>query len=427
LFVSQLARKHPVPFFQFLDICARSGQLHLNMFDEPHMAQLLVNGSSRIGTKGLAEPLSSPAATAALGSAMCSIMKLVTAGITAQAAAPPAAQAAGPDEGAVSSIAKVALFSPLQVLPLLQQLSSALKAAVRHALQAPDTAIAAMPSAAAGSSSRGEQVRASAVFLWVLLHQRLLALHEAAAGFPGATASGLVSTAAAASTAIADATAVVCDDNDMQELMLGVSDVLSDTAFLAECLQQEDTTAAQGYISGTSQPSTSLSPAAETDAQGSSSSSNQAVRWQYLLRLHESRKLAAAMAAVRTKWSPAAVQAAFGAGAAAQAAGGAPAAAQQAGAAVSRREQFSKQIRQLQPLYDDLLGFCRTLAAVAPLPVVCNNAGCVALHDVSEAAAARFVCSGCRYCSAACQAAGWRSHNKACRRMAVCGMRVEGR
>jgi hypothetical protein len=35
---------------------------------------------------------------------------------------------------------------------------------------------------------------------------------------------------------------------------------------------------------------------------------------------------------------------------------------------------------------------------------------------VSEAAAAHYVCAGCgcRYCGAACQAAGWRSRKKAC-------------
>uniref|UniRef100_A0A383VGX0 Uncharacterized protein n=1 Tax=Tetradesmus obliquus TaxID=3088 RepID=A0A383VGX0_TETOB len=51
LFTSQLAREHPVPFFQFLDICARSEQLdELSMLPLLHLFQ---NGSSRIGTKGL--------------------------------------------------------------------------------------------------------------------------------------------------------------------------------------------------------------------------------------------------------------------------------------------------------------------------------------------------------------------------------------
>jgi hypothetical protein len=88
----------------------------------------------------------------------------------------------------------------------------------------------------------------------------------------------------------------------------------------------------------------------------------------------------------------------------------------------------SGQLQQMLQLYLDSLGFCRTLTAVVPLPVVCNNPGCAELRGVSEAAAARYVCAGCgcRYCSAACQAAGWRSHKKVCRRMAACVMRVEG-
>jgi hypothetical protein len=76
-----------------------------------------------------------------------------------------------------------------------------------------------------------------------------------------------------------------------------------------------------------------------------------------------------------------------------------------------------------------MLAVCRTLVALAPLPVVCNNPGCGELSGVSEAAAARYVCAGCgcRYCSAACQAAGWRGHKKACRRMAAYGVRVDGK
>jgi hypothetical protein len=85
-----------------------------------------------------------------------------------------------------------------------------------------------------------------------------------------------------------------------------------------------------------------------------------------------------------------------------------------------------RELLQRQQIYRDALVFCRTLVAVAPLPVVCNNPGCGELSGVSEAAAARYVCAGCgcRYCSAACQAAGWRGHKKACRRMAACGLKV---
>jgi hypothetical protein len=83
---------------------------------------------------------------------------------------------------------------------------------------------------------------------------------------------------------------------------------------------------------------------------------------------------------------------------------------------------------EMQQVYSDALRFCRTVVAVAPLPVVCNNPRCGDLSGMSEAASAHYVCAGCgcRYCSAACQAAGWRSHKMACRRMAAYGLRVEG-
>jgi hypothetical protein len=164
------------------------------------------------------------------------------------------------------------------------------------------------------------------------------------------------------------------------------------------------------------------------------------VRWQYLLRLHESHKLAAAAAAFSARWSPGEVQlvvlsyqeqrdaedAAFAA------------ATRQVLQVLDKRGErgiprptliSNRELLQGQQLYRDALVFCRTLVAVAPLPVVCNHPGCVELSGVSEAAAAHYVCDrcGCRYCSAAWQAAGWRSHKKACRRMAACGMRVDGK
>jgi hypothetical protein len=63
------------------------------------------------------------------------------------------------------------------------------------------------------------------------------------------------------------------------------------------------------------------------------------------------------------------------------------------------------------------------LVAAAPLPLVCNNPGCENMAGVSEAGGARKVCAGCRcrYCSAACQAADWRRHKRACKRMAAAG------
>jgi hypothetical protein len=71
----------------------------------------------------------------------------------------------------------------------------------------------------------------------------------------------------------------------------------------------------------------------------------------------------------------------------------------------------------------DALRHCRAVAAVAPLPRVCNHLGCENLAGSSEAAAAAKVCGGCGagYCSAACQAADRRRHKHACRRMMAAG------
>jgi hypothetical protein len=65
LFASQLARKHPVAFFQFVDICARSGRVDIR--NTANLFHLAGAGCARVGTKGLADLLSSAAATAALG------------------------------------------------------------------------------------------------------------------------------------------------------------------------------------------------------------------------------------------------------------------------------------------------------------------------------------------------------------------------
>jgi hypothetical protein len=80
-------------------------------------------------------------------------------------------------------------------------------------------------------------------------------------------------------------------------------------------------------------------------------------------------------------------------------------------------------VDDITQLYDDARELCKALVAAAPLPLVCNNPGCENMTGESEAGAARKVCSGCRcrYCSAACQAADWRRHKRACKRMAAAG------
>uniref|UniRef100_A0A383VF54 MYND-type domain-containing protein n=1 Tax=Tetradesmus obliquus TaxID=3088 RepID=A0A383VF54_TETOB len=224
----------------------------------------------------------------------------------------------------------------------------------------------------------------------------------AAGSTTAAAAAGAASTADAAATAEA---------NTATTAATAAATVTADVALTAEAAAAvADFNAAAAIGAG---------PPLGRGSNGSSSSPR--VTWQYLLRLHESRKLSAATAAHVENWTAADVAALNKAVAdrAGHGSGTTSAEQQQAAADAAAGD--------LQ-MYQDVLTMCRTLTAVAPLPVVCNNPGCVELRGVSEAAAARHVCAGCgcRYCSAACQAADWRSHKKGCRRMAACGMRVKG-
>jgi hypothetical protein len=160
----------------------------------------------------------------------------------------------------------------------------------------------------------------------------------------------------------------------------------------------------------------------------SSSSSSQSVRWQHLLCLYRSRKLAVAFCNFRAAWSEDRTCSVLSS-------------IQPDPDAVSKGQSMEEvlaavlgklsleQLVEMRQLYQNALCVCRTVTALAPLPVVCNNPGCGELSGVSEVSAAHYMCAGCgcRYCSAACQAAGWRSHEKACRLMAAHGLSVEGR
>ncbi|KAF6254255.1 hypothetical protein COO60DRAFT_335067 [Scenedesmus sp. NREL 46B-D3] len=130
------------------------------------------------------------------------------------------------------------------------------------------------------------------------------------------------------------------------------------------------------------------------------SSGSQQVRWGYLLQLQQSSpRWAAAVAAygaTQPNWEDIEVG------------------AQRSSAAEA--EQRTQQ-------YAQAIGFCRALAAAAPLLVVCNNPSCENCAGVSEAAAASKACAGCRcrYCSVACQRADWKRHKHACRCMVAAG------
>jgi hypothetical protein len=410
LFVSQLARKHPVAFFRLLDRCARE-KPGFGVVD--HAAGLAKAGSCRVGTKGLADLLSSPAATAALGSALCSMQKAHT---TCPSLLPP---------------------------QLLQQLSSSLAPAAPEAAAAAAAAAAgpAGAHAVAFNSSRVAQAQASAVMLLVLIARGVVAFHNATAHKP--------ELALAEVEQVADSELVVCQRprrhamHGSLRVFSGMWQALQTLGVLTPTVaayQNQPADSAAAAAQPTADAAYAAAPSDQASSPSSSSSTSGAgvrCHWQYLLRLHESRKLAAAAAAFSARWSQDEVQSVL------------QRYQEQSDAVVavwraltmeekqalddSGEEEIptdvvisDRELLQRQQIYRDALVFCRTLVAVAPLPVVCNNPGCGELSGVSEAAAARYVCAGCgcRYCSAACQAAGWRGHKKACRRMAACGLKV---
>jgi hypothetical protein len=269
-------------------------------------------------------------------------------------------------------------------------------------------------SSSSSSTVETEQHQAtSTLLLLVLVCRSLLVLHEALLQLP--EMSGLRLDAqmhdAAAVTAVGEDRMQEFVEEKQHEFAAKVLHVFANVRrALHSCflVQQAATGAAEaeratGHMAAQYAGSSSSSGFSSSS---SSSSSREPVRWQHLLRLQESRKLMNALHTLDKVWN---------ADAAATTSAAAAGSSEQPGLAQQRLQQFHAALR-----------FCRVLVSVAPLPVVRNNPGCVQLGGASEAAAARFMCAGCgcRYCSAACQAAGWRGHKKACRRMADCGMRV---
>jgi hypothetical protein len=181
-----------VAFFQFVDICARSGlECILPITQLFHLA---ATGCTRIGTKGLADLLSSAAATAALGSVLCSLLKLAVQHTKEQAVKAAAAGDAREDQGLSRVLYSPTLLFCKVLLPLVTALLPALEAAV-----------AAAPSSSSSSSRGGsdsnvsnKQARASAMFLAVLVLRSVVQVHEAAANVPAAAAAGLAQGATAA-------------------------------------------------------------------------------------------------------------------------------------------------------------------------------------------------------------------------------------
>ncbi|WIA30921.1 hypothetical protein OEZ86_000973 [Tetradesmus obliquus] len=207
LFVCQLARKHPVPFFQFLDTCARSGGLEGP--DIMRLCTLAVTGSTRIGSRGLLDLLSSPAATAALASALASILKLCMQQLHRCGAAAAAAGEAGeqqqqqqqqlqqacalvvPAAGEAQDAPREQAGALKQPLLLLIPLSSSLRQLALDRLKRGADLLdsnthggSSSSSSSSSSSGTSEQLGPSIMLLLVLICRGLVALHEAAQHLP---------------------------------------------------------------------------------------------------------------------------------------------------------------------------------------------------------------------------------------------------
>jgi hypothetical protein len=392
-----------VAFSQFLDRCARTGQLTGN--STYILADLAEVGSAKVGTKGLADLLSSPAAAAALGSALCSIAKLQLQEVKWNA-------------GSSQKLQKLCLKQCERLITKLQQLSQLLLEVAQKAAATDTASSSSIP--AHVSNEESQQVTASSRFLTVLLSRILVAVDDAAAG--------AVATAVALDAANQGCSDIYLPSCHYAQIALKVFCLLHEASMPQHVLHMLQAPgyaqssrfgdAATNTACGTGGSCSSSSGGASTtstSSSSSSSSSSQPVRWQYLLQLRGSHKLAAAMERVGSTWRTDAAHLTE--------------IISHCLSIYSEPQANCINLAELQQLYQAALGYCRTLVAVAPLPVLCNNPGCVELGGVSEAAAARYTCAGCgcRYCSAACQVAGWRSHKKACRRMAACGMRVDGK
>jgi hypothetical protein len=150
------------------------------------------------------------------------------------------------------------------------------------------------------SSSRDQQIRASAVCLLVVMCRGVVALHEAAMCIPGLSAAGLGPDATGA--------AIVTDqDAGVQQYISGVLAGLANLFATLELRSMKPLgVGRKGNRDLNAAPAPAAAAAEQVDnqqASSSSSSSSQAVGWQYLLRLHESRKLAAACDAHWRKWT----------------------------------------------------------------------------------------------------------------------------
>ncbi|KAF6254936.1 hypothetical protein COO60DRAFT_273590 [Scenedesmus sp. NREL 46B-D3] len=182
-------------------------------------------------------------------------------------------------------------------------------------------------------------------------------------------------------------------------------------------------------------------PAAGVPCKSKSSSSGRCGKWSYLVDLVGSSTSLSTWQAFESKWPdlPQAIIAAGGASNVAAQTTTAVVATTTTTTTSSSSSSSSTDLSRVvsssglqhveqvdvDQLHTDALELCRALVAAVPLPVVCNNPNCESLEGASEAAAASKMCAGChcRYCSAACQAADWRRHRRACKGMVAAGQK----
>jgi hypothetical protein len=493
LVLSKLASSHPVDFCRFIDSWARATQqpaaaaeqqqqpgssssstCRMGASDIIECFELLELGICRLRGRELLQLLGAPAAVAALGSALSSVMKMASQWVR-QAKEDECFDEASlqeSDNEAKRQQLRLVLrrlmlqqcFDPANgvLVQLLQQLSEGVRQAAAAAVAQP-----AQPNTSSSSSgigaNEGQQVAASSVFLLLLAARGVVSMHGALCQCTGrcVNARGVVSmhdtllthaeVAAAAAQAAAGADDAAATDvqaapGDAAILMLDGAtadrlhqcmaaacrcfmDIRAAMMLAALPQQQQSAPASSADSAIPHQPAGSTLRSANPGSSNSSSSSR-GVCWGYLLRLQQSRKLMAAAAMLDGSLVRHGQQAQedllqVALGSTAQDGVALDECSEESGRCCTAQHER----QQMRELHQNILTFCRTQTALAPLPVVCNNARCTVLSEGTEAAAARYVCAGCgcRYCSAACQAAGWRSHKKACRRMAACGMRVQQR
>jgi hypothetical protein len=204
----------------------------------------------------------------------------------------------------------------------LQQLSSSLAPAVQEAAAAA-AAIAAAAAAAgpagahavACNSSRLAQAKASAVLLLVLVARGMVAFHNATAHKPDL--------ALAAVEQAADGELVACNSNQRDAMhdslkvfssmwqALQTSGLLIPTAAVRQAQPADSAAVAAQPMAGSAHAAAAaqIDPASSLScSDGGSSSAGVRCHWQYLLRLHESRKLATAAATFSARWSQAEMQ-----------------------------------------------------------------------------------------------------------------------